>query len=286
MAHHGNSPLRRTLGRIRFWGIHVLAIAGALWSGPTVEAAVAGVLFYAGAMFGITGGFHRYFSHRSFKTGRAFQAVLAALGTCAAEQGVLWWAAHHRHHHRHTDEVEDVHSPVQRGFWYSHVGWVHDPAHEATNLAAVRDLAKYPELVWLDRWWVVPPALLAAAAGATMGWSGLFWGFGIPLLALWHATFCVNSVCHRFGSRRFDTPDHSRNNVWVALITFGEGWHNNHHQYMSSTRQGFTWWEVDATYYALLLLQRLGIVWDLRDPPAKVTDQPAESTKGPRRHSA
>ena len=218
-------------------------------------------------MFGITAGYHRYFSHRSFKTSRAFQFVLACVGCCAAQKGPLWWAAHHRHHHRHSDTPEDRHSPVTQSFWWSHIGWVLSPDSKATDEGLVRDLSRYPELRWFERHFWVPPLALAALCFLLGGWSGLVWGFFVSSVLSHHATFMVNSICHIWGWRRFATRDASRNNLLVALLTLGEGWHNNHHHYQSSANQGFRWWEIDVSYYLIRLLACLRLVWDVRKPP-------------------
>lgn len=253
-----------------------------IWSGASWAAAIVCLIFYLVRMAGITIGYHRYFSHRSFKTSRIFQFVLACLGASAAQQGPLWWASHHRYHHKHPDRTSDVHSPVVHGFWWSHVGWLFSPQYRATNYNMVPDLAKFPELRLLDRFYVVPPILLAgglvlfgefleryAAALHTSGIQTLVWGFFISTVLLYHATFCVNSVAHLFGSRRFNTKDNSRNSLLVALITLGEGWHNNHHYYPSSERSGFYWWELDISHYILKLLACLGLVWNLGTPPSR-----------------
>jgi stearoyl-CoA desaturase (Delta-9 desaturase) len=221
-------------------------------------------------MFSVTAGYHRYFSHRSFKTGRTFQFVLALLGTLAVQKGVLWWAANHRRHHKYSDLEGDIHSPVQSGFWRSHVGWILAVDYDATDYDRIPDLAKYPELRWLNDHFLVPPVALAALLYLVGGPSWLVWGFFVSTTVLWHATFTINSLAHVYGSRRYATPDQSRNNLWLALLTMGEGWHNNHHHYMNSVRQGFFWWEIDATYYVLRALSWFGIVWDLIQPPGRV----------------
>jgi stearoyl-CoA desaturase (delta-9 desaturase) len=221
-------------------------------------------------MFAITAGYHRYFSHRSYKTSRAFQFVLAVAGTTSVQKGVLWWAANHRKHHKFADLEDDIHSPMQSGFWWSHVGWIIGPDYEATDLDRVPDLAKYPELRWLNEHFLVPPIALAVVLFLAGGLQWLVWGFFISTTLLWHATFTINSLAHQYGTRRYDTPDTSRNNVWLALLTMGEGWHNNHHCFMNSARQGFFWWEIDLSYYALRILAAVGIVWDMAKPPLRL----------------
>ena len=248
--------------------LHVL-VFGALWTGTHWVDWVACAVLYFVRMFAVTGAYHRYFSHRTYKTSRWFQFVLAFLAQTSSQKGALWWAAHHRDHHKYSDLPWDVHSPIQKGFWYSHVLWLVDRGTETTDYKRIKDLAKYPELVWLNKYWLVPPVALGVATWALLGWSGLFIGFFLSTVLLWHGTFLVNSLAHVFGKRRFATEDTSRNNWWIALVTLGEGWHNNHHHYMGSARQGFYWWEIDMTYYVLRLLAVFGIVWDLRPvPPA------------------
>ena len=237
---------------------------------------------YVLRMFAITAGYHRYFSHRAFRTSRFGQFCLAAIGASAAQRGPLWWAAHHRHHHEFSDEPEDIHSPTQRGFFWSHVGWVLDRGNFATRLERVKDFSKFPELRFLDRFDIVAPTLLGvsvfllgvaletwAPGLGTNGWQMLVWGFVVSTIALYHGTFTVNSLAHVFGTRRFATKDTSRNSFLIALITLGEGWHNNHHHYPASARQGFYWWEFDVSYYILKALSAVGLVWDLRPVPER-----------------
>lgn len=265
-----------------FIGLH-LGCLGVLAVGFSWTAFWVALALYALRMFAITGFYHRYFSHKAFRTSRPLQFAFALLGAMSAQRGPLWWAAHHRHHHRHADGPQDLHSPVRRGFWMSHAGWFMTPRAFATDLAAVPDLARFPELRWLDRFDVVAPLALALALFGlgellaafapgldTDGWQLLVWGFFISTVALFHATVTINSLAHRFGSRRFATRDDSRNNWWLALLTFGEGWHNNHHHFPGSARQGFRWWELDLTWYLLRLLAALGLVWDLRPVPANL----------------
>ncbi|RMH40175.1 MAG: acyl-CoA desaturase [Deltaproteobacteria bacterium] len=225
---------------------------------------------YALRMFFVTAAYHRYFSHRAFKTSRWFQAVLAFMAETSSQKGILWWAAHHRDHHKYSDTPRDIHSPRQSGIWYAHVGWVLSDRTREYDRGRVPDLVRYPELVWLDRYWAVPVVAFAAAMFALGGWHGLVWGYGVSTVLLWHGTFTINSLSHVIGRRRYDTSDDSRNNAALALITLGEGWHNNHHHYQSSANQGFFWWEVDVTYYILRALAAAGIVWDLRKPPQRV----------------
>ena len=247
-----------------------LGCAAAIWSGITWQAVAICVALYALRMFAIGAGYHRYFSHRSYSTGRVFQFILAVLAQSSAQKSVLWWAAKHRHHHLHSDTDRDVHSPRHKGFVYSHVGWIFARQHDATDLVKVADFACYPELRWLHAFEVLPAAAVAVLCFAVAGWSGLIVGFLWSTVLLYHATFCINSVAHVHGRKRYVTGDDSRNNWLLALFTMGEGWHNNHHAYQSSVRQGFRWWEVDVTFYVLKALSWLGIVWDLKTPTEQV----------------
>lgn len=222
---------------------------------------------YGVRMFGVTAGYHRYFSHRTYKLGRVSQFLMAVLAESSAQKGVLWWTAHHRHHHRFSDQEQDLHSPLQDGFWWSHLGWILSTRHNDTDFAQIQDLAKYPEIRWLNRYWVVPPILLGISLYVFGGSPAFFWGFALSTVLLWHGTFTINSLSHVFGERRYATTDTSRNNWLLALITLGEGWHNNHHAYQSSTCQGFYWWEYDVTYYVLRCLSWIGVVSGMRSPP-------------------
>ena len=238
---------------------------------------------YVVRMFAITAFYHRYFSHRSFKTSRVAQFVFAFLGNTAMQRDALWWAAHHRKHHKFSDTPKDSHSPVQRGFWWSHVLWFTTRGNYPTDFDQIRDLARYPELRFLNRCDLFAPVVMALAMyglGAwlataapelgTSGWQMLIWGFFVSTVLLFHGTCSINSLAHMLGRRRFPTTDDSRNSLLLALITLGEGWHNNHHFYPVSTRQGFFWWEIDLSYYGLRVLSWLGIVWDLKPVPDPV----------------
>jgi stearoyl-CoA desaturase (delta-9 desaturase) len=253
--------------------MHLAALAAPLVTDLTWTTAWLVVGMYVVRMFGITAGYHRYFAHRSFKTSRVFQFVLAFLAQSSAQKGALWWAAHHRNHHKHSDTPQDLHSPVQHGLWWSHVGWVLDDRFDAVPEGRINDFMKVPELRWLNRFHLLPPALLAVTLFAVGGLPWLMWGFFVSTVLLFHGTFTINSLSHVLGTRRFATEDTSRNNGVLALLTLGEGWHNNHHHYCSSANQGFYWWELDITYLVLRALGGLGVVWDLRTPPQRVLDQ-------------
>ena len=264
---------------IPFVGVHLMAV-GVFWVGWSPVAVGTAVALYLVRMFAITGFYHRYFSHRSFKTSRSIQFIFALIGASSVQRGPIWWAAHHRHHHATTEMEDDPHSPVHHGLWWSHTGWFLSNEHFQVQEKRIRDLNRYPELRFLDRFDIVIPAALAVIlllAGnvletrapdlGTSGGQMLVWGFFISTVALYHGTFTINSLAHRFGKRRYATNDNSRNNFWLALLTLGEGWHNNHHHYPVSVRQGFYWWEIDLTYYGLRAMSALGLVWDLKPVP-------------------
>ncbi len=262
--------------------IHALAL-GVIWTGWSWAAVGVAIALYLLRMFIITAFYHRYFSHRTFRTHRAVQFVAALIGTSCAQRGPLWWAAHHREHHRHSDQEPDLHSPTWRGLLWSHTAWFLTQKGRSTNWKAIPDWAKYPELVWLERFHLLGPVGLVGLL-ALLGWGCahwlpslstgpvqmIVWGFGVSTTALYHVTFTVNSLAHRVGSRRFATSDDSRNNWFLAILTLGEGWHNNHHFHPGTVRQGFYWWEYDPAYWALRAMSWLGLVWDLRPVPAFV----------------
>ena len=281
----------RSDGGINWWTtipfalVHVLAL-GVFWVGISpVAVGVCLGLFWL-RMFAITGFYHRYLSHRSYKTSRWFQFLFALLGNSSVQKGPLWWAGHHRHHHKYSDEDEDVHSPIKRGFIYSHVGWIFARVNSRTRIGLVPDLAKFPELRAIDRFDVLMPVLLGTSCfglgvllqtyAPSLGTTGpqmLFWGFFLSTVILVNATFTINSLSHIFGKRRYETGDTSRNNWLLALLTFGEGWHNNHHHYATAARQGFFWWEIDITYYGLVVLSKLGLIWDLKRVPDHILNE-------------
>ncbi len=256
---------------IPFILFHVLCLA-AVFTGVTAKALILCLVLYVVRMFFITAGYHRYFAHRSYKMGRAMQFVMAFGGSSASQKGPLWWAGHHRNHHRFSDTERDIHSPL-KGFWWSHVGWILcDKNNDLDPDVAIKDFAKYPELRFVnDHDWIAP-WLLGIACFLIGGWSGLVVGFMWSTVLLWHATFTVNSLAHVMGRRRYATSDTSRNSALIALWTLGEGWHNNHHHFQASARQGFYWYEYDITYTVLKALSYVGLVKDLRVPPARVMD--------------
>ena len=273
------------LSTIPYVLLHVMAL-GVFWVGYSpIAVGVCLALFWI-RMFAVTGFYHRYLSHRSYKTSRWFQFLFALVGNASVQKGPLWWAAHHRHHHQYSDAPEDVHSPAQRGFLYAHIGWIFARANSKTRTRLVPDLYRFPELRALDRFDALVPILLGTSCfglgvllqtyAPSLGTSGLqmlVWGFFVSSVILGHATFTINSLSHLFGKRRFETGDTSRNNWLLALLTLGEGWHNNHHHYPTSTRQGFYWWEIDITYYGLYILSKLGLIWDLKRVPDHILDK-------------
>jgi len=269
-AHYVRSDEERINWRssVPFIVVHLVPFA-AVVTGVSTRAIVLCVVLYVTRLLCITAGYHRYFSHRSFRVSRPMQFLMAFAGTTAAQKGPLWWASHHRAHHRYVDTERDPHTP-RKGFWWSHVGWILSDRYSATDASLVADLARYPELRFLNRFDWIGPWALALLCLAFAGWSGLVVGFFLSTVVLWHVTFTVNSFAHVFGRRRYATTDTSRNSVPIALITFGEGWHNNHHHYPPSARQGFFWWEIDPTWQVLRALRFLGVVKDLRTPSPAV----------------
>jgi stearoyl-CoA desaturase (delta-9 desaturase) len=256
---------------IPFFGVHLAPLA-AIFVSVTWQDWLLCVVLYVTRMFFITAGYHRYFSHRSYRMGRVAQFLMAFGGTTAVQKGPLWWASHHRLHHRYTDLDDDVHSP-RDGIWWSHVGWILSTKFKSTDLTTIKDFSKFPELRFLERHSWIGPWMLAVTCFLIGGWGGLLIGFFLSTVLLWHGTFLVNSAAHLFGRRRYATPDTSRNSLVIAIITGGEGWHNNHHYLPASVRQGFAWWEFDPTWYALKGLAVLHVVRDLKDPPARLLTQ-------------
>ncbi len=261
-----------SLRSIPFFVVHVAAVAGVWVLGFSWKGLLLALVLYYVRMFGVTAGYHRYFSHRTFRTSRPMQFLFALLATSSAQKGVIWWAAHHRNHHKNSDLPGDVHSVKLDGFWWSHVGWIVSEKHEATDESKVKDLLAFPELRWLDRWFLVPPTVLGLGLFLVGGWWAFVWGMLVSTTLLWHGTFTINSLAHLFGRRRYATTDDSRNSLILALLTMGEGWHNNHHYYQRSVNQGFFWWEIDPTYYVLRALAAVGLVWDLHTPPKRIRD--------------
>jgi stearoyl-CoA desaturase (delta-9 desaturase) len=265
-----------------YLAMHLLPLT-VLWTGPTLYEGglcllLALVLLQVRG-FCMSAGYHRYFAHRSFKTTRLLQFLLAAGGCATLRGGPLWWASLHRHHHRYADTPEDVHSP-DKGFWWSYGGWLLSGRYTVTRYDLVQDLVGYPELRWLNRWWLVPPALLGLVVLVLGGWNAFALGFCLSSALLFHTQAILDSLTHLWGTRRYATADTSRNSFLLSLLFLGEGWHNNHHHYQSSTNQGFFWYEVDPTYGTLRMMSLVGLVWDVRKPPKQVLTKNLESAPG------
>jgi len=283
-----NQPEKFEFSRsVPFIILHIGCL-GVIWTGWSWTAVGVAFALYVIRMFAITGLYHRYFCHKAYHTSRAAQFLFGLIGLTAVQRGPLWWASVHRHHHSHSDEDSDAHSPVCKGFLWSHIGWLTSSRNFPTDYRLVRDLQKFPELVFLNRFDLIGPALLIgllAVAGSllsthapglgTNAWQLIVWGFFISTTILFHATCGINSFAHTLGSKRFKTGDESRNSILLALFTLGEGWHNNHHHYQASARQGFYWWEIDISYYIIRLMGALGIVWDIRHVPDRVYEAAA-----------
>ncbi len=281
---YGTTPARTPAERIEllpslpFILMHVAAVGAAIAFPPSAGDLALLLGLYYFRMWAVVVGFHRYLSHRSFQTSRWFQLALVFLGTTAMQKGGLWWGANHRHHHRYSDQPEDVHSPVQRGFFWSHMGWIMSAKWHATRYGDIKDMAKFPELVFLNEHYFLPPVLLSLAllgGGFALGGvhgaiHAFVWGFVVSTVVLWHGTFTINSLSHVFGRRRFKTTDDSRNSAILSLVTLGEGWHNNHHYFPGSMAQGFYWWQIDLAAYTVRGLEKLGLVWNVRAPPERV----------------
>jgi len=280
---------------IPYVGMHLACLA-VIWVGISWTAVVAALIAYVVRMFAITGLYHRYFSHKAFKTSRLGQFIFGVLGASAVQRGPIWWAAHHRHHHAHSDQEGDIHSPAQVGFWRAHMGWFLTHRGFTPDLKYVRDLLKFRELRWLDRFDIAVPTMLGVgmfllgvvlhrtAPGLnTNGWQMLIWGFFISTVLCYHGTYTINSLSHVFGRQRYRTGDTSRNNWLLAVITLGEGWHNNHHHYPNAARQGFYWWEIDVSYYMLKVLSWFGVIWDLKPVPVEARDHTPRRIHPPRR---
>lgn len=292
------TPLKITASKQSEWSrwipfafLHLGAL-GVIWCGWSFTAIVIAAVLYWVRMFAITAFYHRYFSHRSFQTGRIQQFLFAVWAMTSVQRGPLWWASHHRRHHRFADKPGDPHSPVQETLLQSHIGWMTIPSNLETDYTVIQDLTRFPELVFLNRFdWLVPAgyALCLYALGSllaqwapslqTNGFQLIIWGFFISTVVLFHGTCTINSLAHLFGSRRYQTADDSRNNFWLALITLGEGWHNNHHKFQNTVRQGFYWWEIDITYYILRLMAKLGIIHSLNPVPVEAYQTAPSSTE-------
>jgi len=215
---------------------------------------------------------HRYFAHRSFKTSRWFQFMMALMAASVFGDAVRF-TGKHRLHHRYSDTTNDTHTPL-KGFWSCWYGSLLDNGYTDAELCdAARDLKKYPELMWLHRYWMVPGLVLCGIAFLIGGLSSVAIGVLLGSTLLLNQAAAVNYFCHKYGRRRFDTRDRSTNNALIAALSFGEGWHNNHHYYPATARAGFHWWEVDMYYWVIWLFEKLGLVWDVRQPTQEMLNK-------------
>jgi stearoyl-CoA desaturase (delta-9 desaturase) len=247
-----------------------LGCFGILYTGVSAEAmAVLCVAFLIRAL-GVSIVYHRYFAHRSFRTSRLMQFCLGLYGSLTVLGGLLWWAQTHREHHRHADTPDDIHSPAFHGFIYSHCGWFLDDRHRSLDLSKVRDLARFPELIWLERLDVLSKLSYIACCYWLFGIVGVVWGFFVPAVIVLQMVHWIQSVSHSIGGyRRYASLDDSRNHWLFGIISFGEGFHHNHHCFPNSARLGLHWWEFDASYFVLLALEWSGLIWDLKVPTRK-----------------
>ena len=299
-VHEWDSAERAAIARRQVYGfivvcpaVHIATVIGLVRIESSLMTVVAFVVSLYLSVLGITLGYHRYFSHRVFTTSRWFQFVLGFFGCTALQNGPVWWAAVHRHHHRFSDQTEDFHSP-RKGFWWSHTVWLTNPKAFAPDFQVVRDLTRYPELMWLDQFFIVPWLIYMGAmygVGFVMEQTVPGWGIGrwqmfvwaglLRTVALWHLTWSINSLMHIVGNKRYATNDDSRNSFILALLTLGEGWHNNHHRYMGSARNGFYWWQVDITYYVICVLRWLGLIHNVKTVTQKILDEGRTRALGP-----
>ncbi|MGH2712773.1 MAG: acyl-CoA desaturase [Thermoleophilaceae bacterium] len=267
-------------------GAPVLALGFVVWQvwGDFLRwsDAIVFAIMYVATGLGVTVGFHRHFTHRSFKTSRPVRAGLAVLGSAAIEGPVISWVADHRKHHTFSDQEGDPHSPhvghdggwrgAIKGLAHAHVGWLFIHTHRGARQRYARDLIADPVVSFVDRTflvWAIGGLVTAFALGWAIGGSfhaaltGLLWGGAVRMLVVHHVTYSINSLCHFFGRRRFDTGDESRNLFWLSLLTFGESWHNNHHAFPTSAMHGMRGWEVDPSALVIRGLEKLGLVWDV-----------------------
>lgn len=263
------------LHSIPFFIVHAIGIVGPFFTGISKVAVVVALSLYFIRMFFVTGIGHRYFSHKSYRVmvcPKVTQGLMAFLFTTCVQKGAVWWASHHRHHHKHSDKPEDVHSRKLRGLYWSHIGWILCPKYHSTNEKLVGDLKKYPELMFFERFHLLGPVVLAVLCAILGLWLGPQWGtswiqmlvvgFFTSTVLLWHGTFAINSFAHMIGSQRFNTGDESRNSFFLAILTLGEGWHNNHHHAQNREAQALMWWEYpfDVTHCIIRIAELAGFV--------------------------
>lgn len=247
---------------------HALAI-WALFTFSWTNLAVTAFLWWFVQSFGLGIGYHRLLTHRGFKTSKAFEYFLTFLASISMQSGAITWVTSHRIHHAFTDTDTDPHSPIKNGFWWSHIGWIFKGAaqnnDEATHKRYSPDLMKDKVHILINKYYIAPTVVLAIALYFIGGYSMVLWGIFLRTTWAWHCTWLVNSATHLWGSRRFETKEDSRNNGWVALLTWGEGWHNNHHAYPTSARHGLTWYEFDINWLQLKVLEKIGIIWEMKE---------------------
>lgn len=248
-------------------------------SGYSFTALITFLILYLARLFVITGFYHRYYSHQSYQTSRWLQFILTLIGTSAGQQGPLSWATSHITHHQHADTRGDPHSPVLTSGLYAHIGWLMQKDALPTNDKLVKPFLKFPEIVFLDRYHylgttglIISLALLGTFLSThhpELGTSALqlvSWGFILSTLLILHGACLVNSVAHLYGYRRFRTTDNSHNVWWLFPLTLGDNWHNNHHHTPRSASFSYAWWEVDIIYLCILLLEKSGLVWNVKRP--------------------
>lgn len=264
-------PLALSWRNVFFFGtIHALALL-APWHFSWSALGVAIALYWLFGSIGICLGYHRLLTHRSFQVPRLLEYAIALIGSMALQGGPIFWVAGHRQHHAFTEDVDKDPYSARRGFWWSHILWILYPRSEFFTGATYRkfapDLARDPFYTWLDRYFLLLQLPLAIGLYALGGWSFVVWGVFVRIVLLWHTTWLINSATHLFGDRPFDTDDGSRNLWWVALLTFGEGWHNNHHAYPNVAKAGWQWWQVDTTWWVIRVLQAIGLAKKVVMPP-------------------
>jgi stearoyl-CoA desaturase (delta-9 desaturase) len=264
--------------------LHVCAIAALFmltWKGVILGV----ILYWVAGSLGVGMGYHRLLTHRGYKTPLWLEYFLSLCGTFALEGGPIAWVATHRIHHQNTDKEGDPHSPQDGGLW-AHIGWIitGKAMHRNTDelLPYVPDLRKHKYYMWISKYHWVPSVSLAAIIVVTLGWKVMMVSMFLRAVLGLHSTWFVNSATHMWGSRRFLTTDTSTNSFWVAILTFGEGWHNNHHAVPQAARHGLTWWEIDVNWYGIAALRALGLAWDVKlnklSPDAHLAEQSAAST--------
>lgn len=267
----GQKPLALSWRNVFFFGaIHALALL-APWYFSWSALGITIALHWLLGSIGICLGYHRLLTHRSFQVPKLLEYAIALIGSLALQGGPIFWVAGHRQHHAFTEDIDKDPYSARRGFWWSHMLWIMYPRAEFFTTATYRkyapDLARDPFYTWLDRYFLLLQLPLAIGLYALGGWSFVVWGVFLRIVLLWHTTWLINSATHLFGDRPFNTDDGSRNLWWAALLTFGEGWHNNHHAHPNVAKAGWQWWQVDITWWAIRALQAIGLAKKVVMPP-------------------